>query len=352
MSAGPPLVIPTLDFLPNRGGQQEYLFELAQRLSEAYQVTILTPVDGLLPDESRFSRVVLPSTNPIRLWQAVRALRPDILLLGHAHPRLLFAGWLWGQYGMFTFGNDFLAAQRRWHKPFFNALLRRSQPLVAITHAMGARLRNLGMPAPAIVLPGTNPARFAPAPVPPSTPTLLTLSRLVPRKGIDTVLRTLPALLQIFPTLHYKIGGQGPDRERLQALATALGVADAVEFLGFVPDEKLPALYRNATIFVMPSREEQDVGSVEGFGIVFLEANASGIPVVASNSGGIVEAVKDGETGLLVPPDDSEALTQAIRELLSNPERCRSMGQAGRAWVENEMNWDRAGRELSEVLRR
>ncbi|HLF91287.1 MAG TPA: glycosyltransferase, partial [Anaerolineales bacterium] len=167
----PRLVIPTLDFLPNQGGQQEYLFELAQCLSDEYDVVVLTPVGGPLPDKRRFSRVVLSSASPIHLRRGLRALRPDILLLGHAHPRLLLAGWLWGKYGTLTFGNDFLAAQRHWHTPLFNALLRRSRPLVAITQAMGARLQALGMPPPAIVMPGTNPARFAPAPAPPSTPT-------------------------------------------------------------------------------------------------------------------------------------------------------------------------------------
>ncbi|GAB4581817.1 MAG: glycosyltransferase family 4 protein [Anaerolineales bacterium] len=344
------LVIPTLDFFPNRGGQQEYLFELAQRLTAAYQVTILTPVGGPLPPASRFSRVVLPSASPIRLWQGIRALRPDILLLGHAHPRLLLAGWLWGKYGTFTFGNDFLAAQKHWHTPFFNRLLRRSRPLIAITRAMGARLQALGMSAPAIVRPGTNPARFFPSPSFPPSPTLLTLSRLVPRKGIDTVLHTLPTLRKTFPTLNYLIGGKGPDRERLETLANDLGVAQAVKFLGFIPDEEVPALYRKATIFVMPSREDLQASSVEGFGIVFLEASACGLPVVASNSGGIAEAVREGETGLLVPPDDPSALAQALYHLLTDPGRCRRMGQAGRAWVEREMNWDRAGREMLEVL--
>ena len=350
----PRLVIPTLDFLPNRGGQQEYVFEIAQRL-ENWEITIVTPVSGPPvysppPAEGRFSRVVLPSTNPIHLWQGIRTLRPDLLLLGHAHPRLLLAGFLWGKYGTLTFGNDFLAAQRHWHTPFFNALLRRSCPLVAITHAMGARLQALGMPPPVIVLPGTNPARFTPADSPPQTPILLTLCRLVPRKGIDTVLRALPALLESFPTLRYRIGGNGPDRERLETLAAELGIAQAVEFLGFVPDEELPTLYRSATIFVMPAREEPNAASVEGFGIVYLEASASGIPVVAGNSGGTAEAVRDGETGLLVPPDDPAALTQTLIQLLSDPGLCRRLGDTGRRWAEDTMNWERTTVKLQKIL--
>jgi phosphatidylinositol alpha-1,6-mannosyltransferase len=344
------LTLLTQDFFPNRGGLQEYLFEVAQRLGETIEVSVLTPVDGPLPPGCRFRRVVASSLNPFHLWRHLRRLSPDVLLLGHARLKMFLAGQLWGGYATVTYGNDFIAAQKRWHRPLFNALMRRSSPLMVNSNAMGERLQALGMQHPVVVLPGANPDRLAPAESPPPDPVLLTVSRLVSRKGIDTVLLSLPALLEEFPNLCYQIGGKGPERESLEALANDLGVARAVRFLGFVPDEALPDLYRSASVFVMPTREEVEASSVEGFGIVYLEASASGLPVVAASSGGAVEAVRDGQTGLLVPPDDPARLAEALGTLLREPELCRRLGRNGRRWVETEMNWDRAAREIREAL--
>ena len=346
----PRLTLLTQDFFPNRGGLQEYLFEVAQRLSETVDVTVLTPVRGALPPGSRFERVVASSLDPLYLWRQIRRHSPNVLLLGHARLRMFLAGQMWGSYATLTYGNDFLAAQRRWHRPLFNLLMSRSRPLMTNSNAMGERLQALGMQPPIVVLPGANPDRLAPAGAPPTEPTLLTVSRLVSRKGIDTVMHALPALLEEFPALQYQIGGLGPERENLEALARQLGVREAVKFLGFVPDEALPDLYRSASIFVMPTREEVEAASVEGFGIVYLEASASGLPVVAASSGGAVEAVRHGETGLLVPPDEPQQLSEALGRLLRDPGLCQRLGHNGRRWVEEEMNWDRAARQLKEAL--
>lgn len=127
-------------------------------------------------------------------------------------------------------------------------------------------------------------------------------------------------------------------------------MASATTFHGLVPDEELPDLYRKTHIFVMPTREEQEAASVEGFGIVYLEASASGLPVVAGHSGGAVEAVRHGETGFLVPPDDVGALSETLHRLLDDAELRRRLGENGRRWVEDEMNWDRAARQLADLL--
>jgi phosphatidylinositol alpha-1,6-mannosyltransferase len=179
---------------------------------------------------------------------------------------------------------------------------------------------------------------------------LLTVCRLVRRKGIDTVLQVLPALRAEMPDLCYRIVGDGPDRGYLEQVARDLDLLDVVKFLGRVSDDALPDIYRRSDIFVMPAREETTSASVEGFGIVYLEASASGLPVVAARSGGAVEAVIDGETGFLVPPDEPEALTRALRKLVLDAERRHSMGQAGRRWVEEEMNWDRAAAQIANLL--
>ncbi len=343
----------TLDFPPGVGGVQTYLYEIARRLAGRHELIVVTPVEASPDAGGSFRRVVLPSSTPWAFVRSLRALRPDRVLVGHAHPRLLVPAALVarGRYGAIVYGNDYLAAQRRWHRPLFNWLLGRSRPLITITRANAERLRRLGLPRPVVVYPGTDPLRFRPPPVPPGPPlVLLTVGRLVPRKGIDVVLRALPALLAEFPGLRYRVAGDGPDRPRLERIARDLGVAHVVEFVGRVPDERLPGLYRSAHVFVMPAREEREAASVEGFGIVYLEASASGLPVVAGRSGGVVEAVREGETGLLVPPDDPEALTRVLRDLLGDAALRRRMGRAGRRWVEEEMNWDRTAKGILRAL--
>ena len=361
--ARPRLVLLTLDFLPGVGGVQEYLYQIGQRLAETYDVTVVTPISdplsgsgplpgsGLLPEPARLQRVVVPAT-PLAFWQHLRHLRPAQVLVGHAHPRLLLAAAFYGRYSAIAYGNDFLAAQKRWHRLLFNRLLARAAPLITISQASSLRLQQLGLPKPLIVRPGVDPQRFTPFPrrLDEEPPTLLTVGRLVGRKGIDTVLQSLPALLAEFPDLRYLIGGDGPDRQRLEQLAQRLGVTPAVSFLGKIDPAALPHLYRQADIFIMPARAEEENSSVEGFGIVYLEASASSLPVIAGHSGGSAEAVRDGQTGLLIPPDDPARAVEAASRLLRDPVWRRQLGANGRCWIEAEMNWNRAGEEMLSAL--
>jgi phosphatidylinositol alpha-1,6-mannosyltransferase len=345
------LAILTLDFLPNTGGMQQYIFEMAQRLTAVYHTILITPTKGTLPKETAFQRIIINKATPWAFWQQLRKIKPDKVLLGHAHPRLLLAAAMQGNYATITYGNDYLAAQLHWHHPLFNFLLKRSQPLITISQANAQRLQELHFPTPKIIYPGTDPQRFTPAEKPEGQPpTLLTICRLVPRKGVDTVLQAMLHLLQTFPNLQYQIGGKGPNLSRLQQLVETLGISRAVTFLGFIPDEKLPTVYHNADIFVMPVREEKQQGSMEGFGIVYLEASASGLPVIGGKSGGTADAVQDGKTGILVDSHNAKAVAQAIRHLLQNDDLRQEMGTNGRIWVETEMNWNRAGEEMIKLL--
>ena len=173
---------------------------------------------------------------------------------------------------------------------------------------------------------------------------------MVQRKGLDVALRAVARLRRYYPDIRYVIVGRGPERPHLQRLARTLGVDGHVDFLGAVPDEDLPDVYRRAHVFVLPLREETLADSIEGFGMVFLEAAATAVPSVAGNSGGAAEAVRHEETGLVVPPGDEEAVYGAVRLLLDDPERRVQMGQAGRRWVETEMNWQRVVREFQAWL--
>lgn len=348
------IVTLTMDFPPEIGGVQTYLYEILNRLGEAHEIVVVTPVAGELPASSSISKIILKQSDIVSYWQIVRQLRPGRTLVGHAHPRLLLVARLSlrKDYAAVAYGNDFLAAQRHWHRRLFNHLLSKSDPLITISHVNANRLQHLGLPSARVVYPGTDPEQFAPPAAfkEDAPPTLISVSRLVPRKGIDFVIKGLPALLERWPGLQYTVIGEGPDRERLQSLTKEIGVVGAVKFLGRVSAEELRQQYREAHIFVMPSREIIESGSVEGFGIVYLEAAASGLPVVAGHSGGAVEAVRHGETGFLVPPDDVGALLKTLHRLLADGELRRRLGENGRRWVEDEMNWDRAARELADLL--
>ena len=347
------IAVLTLDFPPQVGGVQTYLYEISRRLGETHKVGIVTPVKGQLPPAVPLQKITLSHGNAFRFWQALRATQPDRVLVGHAHPQLLLPAAVYTRNHHLTIahGNDYLAAQQRWHRLLFNWLLSHSRQLVTHTQANAQHLKRLGLPDACVVYPGTDPTWFTPPIAPaPFPPVLLTVGRLVARKGIDTVLYALPPLLSSYPDLRYHIVGDGPDRARLQALAQALRITPSVIFSGEVDHVQLLTAYQQAHIFVMPVREEEKGTSVEGFGIVYLEASACGLPVIAGRSGGASEAVRHEHTGYLVAPNAPEAVARVVLNLLENPERRQQMGQNGRRWVEKEMNWDRAARRLLLLL--
>lgn len=180
-----------------------------------------------------------------------------------------------------------------------------------------------------------------------SAPFLITVARLVPHKGQDETIRALAALRDEFPDLRYVMVGEGHDEQRLKDLARDLGVADRVIFAGLLPDDELPEAYATSTLYVGLSRVDREI-NVEGFGISFVEAAASGVPSVAGDSGGVRSAVRDGETGIVVPPSNHAEIVAAITSLLRDAERRKAMGRAARLAVETHYNWDRVARDTRE----
>lgn len=181
-------------------------------------------------------------------------------------------------------------------------------------------------------------------------PVVVCVSRLVPRKGQDTLILAMPAILAEVPDAVLLIVGGGPYEADLRKLAAETGVQDSVRFTGPVPWAELPAHYGAGDVFAMPCRTRRGGLDVEGLGIVYLEASATGLPVVAGDSGGAPDAVLDGETGWVVRGGSAEESAERIVALLGDAELRRRMGERGRAWVEEKWRWDLLAERLRALL--
>lgn len=181
-------------------------------------------------------------------------------------------------------------------------------------------------------------------------PTVLCLSRLVPRKGQDILIRALPEIRRRIDGAVLVIVGGGPYETRLRELARRVGVEDHVVFTGTVPAAELAAHHTLADVFAMPCRTRGAGLDVEGLGIVYLEASATGVPVVAGRSGGAPETVRDGRTGFVVDGASVTAVATAVIGVLADRDRAASMGAAGREWISTDWRWDVLGERLRGIL--
>jgi len=183
------------------------------------------------------------------------------------------------------------------------------------------------------------------------SPVVVCVSRMVPRKGQDILIRAWPAVRAqsgCDPLL--MLVGDGPYRSRLSRLVTQAGVADSVLFTGPVGWDDLPAYYDAGNIFAMPCRTRRAGLDVEGLGIVYLEASATGLPVIGGDSGGAPDAIIDGETGYVIPGRSQEALTDTLVQLLADPPGAAAMGDKGQAWIDREWTWDLVAERLNHIL--
>lgn len=181
-------------------------------------------------------------------------------------------------------------------------------------------------------------------------PTVLCLSRLVPRKGQDMLIRALPQIRRRIDGAVLVIVGGGPHEGRLRELVRQVGVDEHVVITGGVPAAELAAHHTVADVFAMPCRTRGAGLDVEGLGIVYLEASATGVPVVAGRSGGAPETVREGETGTVVDGTNIAEIADAVSDVLADRDRGAAMGAAGRAWVGAEWRWDTLGAKLRRML--
>ncbi|HWL40400.1 MAG TPA: glycosyltransferase family 4 protein [Gemmatimonadaceae bacterium] len=382
----------TQDFAPDLGGMARRHVELCRRFGDDDEATMsvstvaakgAADIDGL--ESYRIHRQPFPFakakkfSNQIRWagWLTSGRAPPfDVLHCGNIRPAGYPVAWahhrLGTPYMVYVNGRDLLVerakcARNRVKRRTARYILGKASGIVGTSRWVGqlasevmAEVGVVNPPPVAALDLGTDPVHFNPSRDTGAlrrrwgvgdAPVVLTVARLVPHKGQDMGIRALFMLARDFPALRYILVGEGPDEQRLRALAQELGVAGRVGFVGAMRDDELPEAYATSTIYLGASRVDQEV-SVEGFGISFLEAAASGIPSVAGDSGGVRSAVRDGETGILVPPTDAEAIVEALQSLLLNPERRAKMGRAARHAVETHYNWDRVARETREFTKR
>ena len=353
----------TNDYPPKVGGIQSYLWEIYRRLPQDKVVVYTTPH----PDSESFDqkqthkiirskqRVLLPTrqvANQIRSLAEVENI--DFIMYDPAVPIGILGPKIGIPYGVILHGAEVTIPGR---VPIARSLianvLQHAKLVVtagdySTKEAIRAAKQNLPV---CVIPPGVDVDRFKPLNEQARSSVrerfnfkdddevILTLSRLVPRKGIDVLISATSELMKTRPRVHLLIAGTGRDLRRLKALAHSTNAP--VTFLGFVPDDEVSELYGMADVFGMICRVRWGGLEQEGFGIVFLEAAACGVPQIAGRSGGADEAVLEGETGFVVDnPTDSNAVKQALEKLLTDSEARQEMGRNSRARAEKEFSYD------------
>jgi phosphatidylinositol alpha-1,6-mannosyltransferase len=370
------VLVVTNDFPPRPGGIQTFVHELVRRLPPQHVLVYTSQFRGWQAfDAAQPFRVVREHTSvllptPLVSRRAVALAEEhgaDAVLFGAAAPLGLLAPALRAAGVRRTVGITH-GHEAGWAGyPGARAVLRRVGDAVDVLTYLGEYTRGrIGAavgPATAgrmvRLTPGVDPSVFRPGRDGSAVrarhglderPVVVCVSRLMPRKGQDVLIRALPRIRLAVPEAALLLVGGGPDRGRLQRLAADTGMAAHVVLTGSVPFSELPEHYAAGDVFAMPCRTRHLGLDVEGLGIVYLEASATGLPVVAGRSGGAPDAVLPGQTGEVVDGTDVPAVAAAVASILADPSRARAMGEAGRRWVGEQWTWDRSVARLAELL--
>src|SRR4051794_29802732 len=343
------------------GGIQHLVLRVAQNLRRA-QIRVVAPampgtveVDRQLPFEvvraglGIYRQAALAATNAVAAREA-RQFRPDVILVGHliTSPGAAAARRLTGAPVVQWFHANEVGARPRLARFAYRsadasiAVSSFTRDLIARVagDASKAHVINNGVDLPAA-------PSFEPRPGP---PTILTVARMEERyKGHDVLARALPLVRSRIPDARWVVVGDGSLRPTFESLVASNGASGAAIFTGSITDAERDDWFHRSHVFAMPSRLPARRPGGEGFGIVFLEAGANGLPVVAGGVGGALDAVRDGETGLLVDPTDHLAVADAIVELLNDPRRAVAMARAGRAFAEAH-SWPVVAKQTEDLL--
>ncbi|OGY44435.1 MAG: hypothetical protein A2729_02110 [Candidatus Buchananbacteria bacterium RIFCSPHIGHO2_01_FULL_39_14] len=384
----------TLDFPPHLGGVASFYYNVCKRLPPD-KIVVLAP-DGKGADDfdhrEHFPIIrkkllnQFPQSWPrglagiLKLAATVRwvsLIRGISQVVKNHHIELMIAGQVLPigtlaliyyqrrkiPYIIFAHGLDILLPQNYLRKTvILKKILSRAKAIIANSHFTKDEIIKLGVKAEKIIV--INPC-------PDNTPAmlsewkaqelreeheligkkiLLTVGRLVERKGHDLVIKALPEIIKSVPNLIYLIVGDGPNRKNLEHLVNENSLRDYVKFIGVASEKELACFYHLGNVFVMPARQLQN-GDVEGFGMVYLEANSFGKPVIGGKSGGVTEAIIDGQTGLLVNPDNVNELIKAVIKLLTDMALAERLGLQGLERVTKDFDWQTQVEKIKEILK-
>lgn len=370
----------TNDFGPRAGGIETFVIGLIERLpasrvivytsaqnnSEAYdrkwledfgvevvrdKAKILLPTPGVaycvnaLVREKNISTVFFGAAAPLALLskRLRRAGARHIVALTHGHEV-----W-WSKVWPFTLAMKIISRQVN-HLTYLGEFTR-SAIAQAISNSAGQSMVKIA--------PGIDTNHFSPQDATQlrselgltNKKVIVSVGRLVHRKGQDVLIEAMPAIIEKVPDAHLLMIGEGPYRGYLETRVKSLGIRERVTFIGRIQYADLPEYICVGDIFVMPSRSRLAGLEVEGLGIVYLEASACGLPVIAGNSGGAPDAVLDGETGLVIDGTRKDDVAAASIELLIDSERSKAMGVRGREWIIQEWRWDKWATRFAELLK-
>lgn len=364
----------TIDFPPQKGGVANYLANFSKNTPKDKIVVLANKQerDQSFDDKHDYRTIRRDLYYP-NFWphwlktffiarKVIKEEKIEQLIISHILPMGYVAMLLDKPFIIILHGFDVLAAKKTiWKKFWLKIILKKAQHLIVNSQFTKNEILKEGIaedkittlnPCPNIQLSDLNQSEK-------QTiineldlhhkKILLSVGRLVPRKGFDNVIKALPAVLEKIPNLIYILAGKGDYKKELDELATKLNVRGNVIFIENAPDSHLASYFDLADIFIMPSRVENQVDA-EGFGIVYLEAGLFGKPVIAGKSGGTGEAVIDRETGILVNPESVQEISQAILNLFNNPGLMNKLGEQGKKRVLNEFQWDKQVAKLKDIL--
>ncbi len=377
----------TQNFPPESGGMSRRHAELVARYAEPMDVSTVAGCDPSNPDQYSGNRIYRQgfTANTAKLfpnqvrwghWLASHCMsHAGVIHCGEIRPTGYAVWWAHSRarvpYVIYVNGGDLLRerqkAARHWSKRVAAVrimggaagVVANSDWTAALARHVMAEIGVADPPPVAAIDLGTDPQHFHPSKATGAlrarlgvgdAPMLLCVARLVPHKGQDTAIRILAELSGEYPSLHFVVVGKGDDGSRLRSLAAELQVSGRVHLVGQLADAELAEAYAGATAYIGMSRLDNDV-NVEGFGISFVEASASALPVIAGDSGGVRSAVRDSETGLVVSPTDVAAGAQAVRQILGNGALRARMRSTARQSVETHFNWDRVASETLAFVR-
>lgn len=344
---------------PRVGGIENYLTGIVSNLP-AGSTTVIAPAHrdaqaaaGVIRKRF-FWPVVKPAWLPLYLSikKMVQSNRPDVVFCGKALFEGLVGLWLKQKFGipyvLFTYAME-IEVWAKAERKKLEKVLKNADRVVYINEVTKKTLLEMGAREEQLVKiwPGINDIWFKPTSgsrvlqkYGVDKPYIFTLSRLIPRKGVDLVIDAMKILdSSMNGGISLVIAGSGPEADNLKAKARELGIEYMVKFLGHVPDEDLPELYANAEVFALTPR--RDAEDIEGFGIVYLEAAACGVPSVGTLVGGIPEAVLHNQTGVLVQPENPKAIAEALTLLLKDENKRKVLGEAAKKRAYDEFRWSK-----------